>query len=324
VTELDRCLAVMERDGIDVVMLSREANARAVAGTRRLWLAGTRAFAPSCVVVRSTGAVHVLANSADSVPADFPTDRLFGITWNPERFAASLSSISGVGEARRVATDGMTPVMFQMLAGVMPEASFVDAGPLIAELWLEPIPERVESVRAAAAVARAGLDAMAQALRPGSRARTLRGRCAATFADHGVTTPAFEAVAAPLEGGGSTWLPPERFFAEDEPVVLRSGALSDGWEASVARSYLVGEPSREVEDPDGWRDLIAQCTAGATIGDLRSGGGIVYGVGHGVEPWDDDVALRPGVVIALELQHGARLRQDVLLVDDGPPEILTG
>ena len=51
------------------------------------------------------------------------------------------------------------------------------------DVKVEVTPERVDGVRAAAAVARAGLDAMAQALRPGSRARILRGHCAATFAD---------------------------------------------------------------------------------------------------------------------------------------------
>ena len=210
-----------------------------------------------------------------------------------------------------------------MLTAVMPEATFVDAGSLISQLWVTPSPERAEGVRASAAIARAGLDAMAQALRPGTRARTLRGACAATFAQLGVTTPAFEAVAAPLEGGGSTWLPPERFFGEGEPVVLRAGVLRDGWEASVARSYIVDEPSRELDEPEGWRDVTGRCTSGATIGDLRARGAIAYGVGHGVEPWDDDVAFEPGMVVALELQDGSRLRQDVVLIGDGPPEILT-
>ena len=63
-TQLDLCLSVMETEGVDAVLLGREANARAIAGTARLWLAGTRAFAPSCVVVRATGAVHVLAITA--------------------------------------------------------------------------------------------------------------------------------------------------------------------------------------------------------------------------------------------------------------------
>src|SRR5690348_9965778 len=123
----------MARHDIDVVLLGREANARAIAGTTRLWLAGTRAFAPGCVVVREPASVHVLANSDDLVPADFPVENLYGITWNPEKLLGSLAAIAGVTTARRVAVDGMTPMMHTMLAQTMPDAEFVDAAPLLTE-----------------------------------------------------------------------------------------------------------------------------------------------------------------------------------------------
>ena len=61
--ELELCLSAMERTGTDALVLGREATARSISGANRLWLAGTRAFAPGCVVVRSERAVHLLANS---------------------------------------------------------------------------------------------------------------------------------------------------------------------------------------------------------------------------------------------------------------------
>ena len=134
----------------------------------------------------------------------------------------------------------------------------------------------------------------------------------------GVTTPAFEAVAAPIDGGASTWLPPERLLGAGENVALRAGALRNGWEASLARTYVVAEPSVEQPPPDGWADLIALCRTGTRVGHLRDLDAVVYGVGRGVEPYDDDLALEPGMVFALELHRGRRLHQDVLhLTDDG-------
>src|SRR5262249_4268400 len=104
---VDATLALMRDADVDAMILGREANARTVVDTTRLWLAGTRACAPSCVIVRGPASVHVLANTDDAVPAGFPAENLFGITWNPEKMAAALAAMPGLAGARRVAVDGM-------------------------------------------------------------------------------------------------------------------------------------------------------------------------------------------------------------------------
>jgi Xaa-Pro dipeptidase len=314
VSRLEECLHLMARDGIDVMVLGREANARTVSDASRLWLAGTRAFSPGCVVVRRTGAVHVLANTDAVVPEGFPIDRLYGLTWNPEELLAALIAIDGVADARRVGVDGMNPAAAALLGRAQPDAELVDAGPLFAELWGIPDPEKVAGVEAAAVVTRAGLAAMVDALRPGVRPRELRGVCAVSFASAGVTTPAFEAVAAPLAEDSSTWLPAERALVEGERAVLRAGALRDGWEASVARTYVVGAPSIEQTAPAGWDDLVAACIPGTTAGALRARGAVVHGAGRGVEPWPDDLVLVPDLMVAIELRDENSLRQDTLPV----------
>ena len=322
-SRLAACIDLMTRDDLDVLVLGREANARTVTEVSRLWLAGTRPFSPGCVVVRRTAAVHVLANTDAVVESDFPVERLYGITWNPEKLLAALGAIDGVRDARRVAVDGMTPMMSALLAGPMPAAEVVDAGSLFAELWSIPDPEKNAGVERAATVAGFGLAAMVAALRPDATPRELRGVCAAAFASRGVTTPAFEAVAAPLDDSSSGWLPPERAFVDGEPVVLRAGALRDGWEASLARTYLVGSPSIEQPAPAGWDELVAACVAGATVGDVRRRGAVVHGAGRGVEPWPGSLVLAPGLMVALEHRHGASLRQDVLRITDHHPELVT-
>jgi Xaa-Pro dipeptidase len=320
--ELARCLSAMERTGIDALVLGREASARSVSGANRLWLAGTRAFAPGCVVVRRDGAVHLLANSNAGFEG-FPRDHLYPITWNPERLLASLRAIPGLSEARTIGVDGMSPGIHALFRELVPAGRLVDAGPIIAELWAMHSPEKVAKVHLAAGVACSGLAAMASFLREGVRARVLRGVCAEHFASLGVTTPAFEAVAAPIDGGASTWLPPERLLGEGESVALRAGALRDGWEASLARTYIIGEPSVEQPPPPGWDAALALCRPGTYVGQLRDLEAVVYGVGRGVEPYEDDVQLEAGMVCALELHQGRRLHQDVLHITEAAPTILT-
>jgi Xaa-Pro aminopeptidase len=323
VSRLAACIDLMARDDIDVLVLGREANARTVTAVSRLWLAGTRPFSPGCVVVRQSEAVHVLANTDAVVATDFPVERLYGITWNPEKLLVALTAIDGVADARRVAVDGMTPMASGLLARAMPEAEVVDAGPLFAELWSVPDPEKIAGVEHAAEVAGLGLGAMAAMLQPGRTPRDLRGTSAVAFAHEGVTTPAFEAVAAPLGAQSSTWLPSERSFVDGEQVVLRAGALRDGWEASLARTYLVGSPSAEQPPPTGWDALVAECAPGTAAGALRARGAVVHGVGRGVEPWPDDLVLVPGLMAAIELRGDASLRQDVVRITESDPHVVT-
>ena len=322
-SRLAACLDLMARDEVDVLLLGKEANARTVSDASRLWLAGTRPFAPGCVVVRRTTAVHLLANTDAVVPPGFRVERLYGVTWNPEKLLAALIAIDGVRDARRVAVDGMTPMGSTLVARMMPDAEVVDAGPMFAELWGTPDPEKIAGVERAAVVAGVGLGAMIAALRPAVRPRELRGICAAAFASQGVTTPAFEAVAAPLDAGTSTWLPPDRALADGERVVLRAGALRDGWEASLARTYVIGSPSLEQPAPTRWSEIVAACVPGATVGDLRRRGAVVHGVGRGVEPWPDHLVLAPGLMAAIELRDDSSLRQDVLRITAGNPETVT-
>jgi Xaa-Pro dipeptidase len=323
VSRLVACLDAMARHDFDAVIFGREANARAVADTSRLWLSGTRAFSPSCVVVRSTGAVHVLANTDDAVPADFPVDRLFGITWNPEHLLQRLVAIPGLTDARTAAVDGMTPGMHALLTRAMPQVRFVSVHPLLAELWRLSDPERAAGVSAAAHIACDALAAMVETLEPGVRPSAMRSIFSQASAAYGVTTPAFEAVTATLEPGSSTWLSPERALAAGEVVVLRAGVLADGWEACLARTFTVADPPRELASPTDWDVLVAECLPNTSAERLRDRGAIIYGVGRGVEPWDDDFVLGPGTVCALELSDDHCVRQDVVYVTESGPEILT-
>lgn len=68
-----RALDQMAAHDLDVLVLGRQANVRYVTGAPQLWVAGTRPFGPTCVVVRETGAVHLLSTWDEGVPDDIPT-----------------------------------------------------------------------------------------------------------------------------------------------------------------------------------------------------------------------------------------------------------
>jgi len=164
---------------------------------------------------------------------------------------------------------------------------------------------------------------MVDALAVGAHPAQLRGSCAAAFCALGVTTPAFEAVVAPLDPHSSIWTSPDRPLEADEAIVLRAGALRDGWEASLARTYRLSPSPVAAGPPAQWDDLVAACVAGATVGELRAKDAVVYGVGRGVEPWPDDLVLMPGLLCALEASDDHSVRQDVLQITETAPVVVT-
>src|SRR5580658_1504233 len=141
-----RALSAMEEHGIDALLLGREANARYVAGAQRLWTAGTRPFGPGCVVVRATGAVHLVSSWDEGIPDDIPHDHLFGITWNPGNLLAWLQGIDGLAEARRIGTDSLTPRFARLLPKLFPSAALVDAEPALEGARRIKTPEEVDAI----------------------------------------------------------------------------------------------------------------------------------------------------------------------------------
>jgi Xaa-Pro dipeptidase len=113
----ERALAQMENHDLDVLVLGRQANVRYVSGTPQLWVAGTRPFGPTCVVVRETGAIHLLSTWDEGVPDDIPHENLYGISWNPMNTISVLKGIDGAATAKRVGTDAIRSAA----AGGIPE-----------------------------------------------------------------------------------------------------------------------------------------------------------------------------------------------------------
>lgn len=198
-------LREMAAQDVDVLLLGREGNARYVSGARRLFLAGERAFAPGCVVVRSTGEVHVLSNTDFGIP----NAGLYATSWNPATVVERVLAIAGVNEARTIGVDGLTP-LFEAL---LPKIEIVDGEAIMRAARRIKTAEEIELLRAAGELARAVMAVALEALAAG---RPVKAIAMEAMAAEGVTTAAFE----PRVDRGT--------------VVI--GVLREGWEADVTRS----------------------------------------------------------------------------------------
>jgi Xaa-Pro dipeptidase len=268
-----RVLAQMEAASVDVLVVGREGNARYVSGAPRLWTAGSRAFGPGCVLVRSSGLVHLLSTWDEGIPEEIPRENLYGISFNSGSFLRALQRVEGAATARVVATDGISGSSLQLLSRAFPQADLVDAEPLLGRARQVKTPEEVEAIRAAVSVAESAVAAAEAALAPGVTERGLTGIFMQAMATAGVTTPSSQDVA---------WITsrrrPWQRTSRDEPVAPGDLVAFDG---GVVRNGYAGEVGRTCQAGGGdvpsgltrtWADvrrrLLAACQPGAALSGL--------------------------------------------------------
>jgi Xaa-Pro aminopeptidase len=329
---LDLLTAAMADQSVDVMLLGRPGNARWVTGAETLWLAGSRAFSPGCVVVREPGSVHLLSTTDSGVPADVvPAGNLFPISWNPANLMGALAVIPGLPEAALIGVDSITPTMEQLLGATFPTAELVDGESLVRAVRRVKSPDDIAALRAAVALAEECLGAVVDALTPGVTERALVGVFEFWMAANGVTTPAFEGTFVVAESPPRT-LASDRALEAGDLVQLRGGVLRDGWEGWLSRTAVYGkEPTDAQRDAfASWRReteaVLAACTPGTGVGALRGAASdvTVDGVGMGHEELADHDVLEAGMVLAVEVRSGDVLGSEVVLVTPSGHEELTG
>ena len=269
-----RVLAEMEAEGIDVLVLGREGNARYVSGTPRLWTAGSRPFGPGCVLVRSSGAVHLLSTWDEGVPEEIPHENLYGISFNRMTFLKVLRDIEGAATVRTVATDALSPSAAGLLPKAFPSAELVDAEPMLRRVRRVKRPDEVDAIRAAVAVAEHSLAAALRALEPGVTERQLTGVFMEAMASHGVTTPAGQDVA-----WKTSRQHPWQRTSRDDPVregdlvAFEAGVVLGGYAGELGRTAVAGGDHAIDEALSGqwvelWERLLAACRVGASFAGL--------------------------------------------------------
>lgn len=359
---LSRCLAEMDRQNLDVLILGREGNARFVSGARRLWTSGIRPFGPGCVVVRESRQVHLLSVWDDGIPAAIPRENLFGLSWNPLNLMNSIREIHGVADARRVGVDGMTPLFAQLLPLAAPNAQLVNGDEMMRALRMVKTADEVRCIATAVAITEAGLDAVLAAIRPGVKERALAGVFGQRICDFGIQIPATEGVFCATPRSGSAAQPPfrqvisDRELAEGDLVAASSGVMFAGFEGGVGRTQLCSANGRA---SDAQRKVYERWTVlrKAVLGAIRPGASgaevrrayvatgeplpafpILHGVGLGFEPpmigsplgerFDAAWALQAGMVLAFQgyawsAGVGGYFGKEMLLVTEDGNELLT-
>jgi Xaa-Pro dipeptidase len=348
----DRALAQMEEHDLDVLLLGRQANVRYVSGTPQLWVAGTRPFGPTCVVVRDTRAIHLLSTWDEGVPEDIPHENLYGIAWNPMNTIANLARIQGASTAKRVGTDALSPGFAQLLPTAFPNAELVDGELAMRAARRIKTAEEVTALRESIRVAEAGLAAAVAELRPGIGEKTLVGLLLEAMAAGGVSTPSTQD-AAWVTSRDHPWrrASDDGLVRDGDLVAFSAGVLDGGYTGEVGRTWPVGEVNGSTDLYRRWDALwdrlYEACQPGAPAIDLltayQAAGEelppmpVARGLGLGFDPpvvsrhlpaTAAEEHLEPGMVLAVTgyvWQSGVGAvfgREAVLITSDGP-EVLT-
>lgn len=317
-----RCVDQMERAGIDVLLLGREGNIRYVTGAHRLWLAGMRGWAPSCVVVRRTAAVHLLSITDCGLPPEIPADRLYPITWNPMNLLGAVATIEGVADATTIGVDGSTPLMRDLVAGVLPNARLVDGDGILRAARRTKTGAELDALRAATRAASEAVSVGFERLLDGAEPALVEGAVRRRAAELGST-----AVSAPIDV---------------TPWSVAATTLLDGYEGAAGR--VTGPPAERV---DALRSaLTAACGPGERLSSLLDAYGacgeqvppgiVARGTGVGAEEpvlrasgVRGDEVLEPGMalVVRAAVAHDdvwPGTVEQVLITGDGREVLTTG
>lgn len=348
----ERALAQMAAHDLDVLVLGRQANVRYVTGAPQLWVAGTRPFAPICVLVKASGEIHLNSTWDEGIPEEIGHDHLYGLAWNPMTVIEVLKHIDGAATARRVGTDAMSPSFAQLLPMAFPHAEFVDAEVAMKAARRTKTADEIRVLRGALGVAERGLAAAVSELAAGTTEQALNGVLMEAMAAGGYSTSATQD-GAWITSREHAWRVGRRDgrIAEGDLVAFAAGALADGYVGEVGRTWPVGDvPGADAvfaRSNEVWERLLDACRPGASAKDLLAAYDaagealppipVAHGLGLGFDPpvispdlpqTSADERLDPGTVLAVtayvwEPGVGAVFHRDAVLIGDDGPEVLT-
>ena len=263
-----------------------------------------------------------------------------------ERAAQALRDLGLAGETIGVEKSYVNANRWEEILGLLPEARVVDSTDLLNRVrWIKTT-EEVKALEAGARLLDEAYLEVLPTVRPGDAERLVHSRiiesCLRRGANwaHGILNSSRNAVAY---GGESDMA----FQAGD---IIRNDYVSylNGYPGHQSRTVVVGQPTDDQKNTyrvtrDIYRATIDRCRPGAKASDIyhfandsfhRAGfQGNVSLAGHGVGAWwhqqepymvpSSDQVLEKGMVVALEPHIGYWHLQDMVLVTDDGPRLLS-
>jgi Xaa-Pro dipeptidase len=269
--------------------------------------------------VESPRSTHILSSWDEGIPPEIPFDHLYGVTWNGAVLAGALAGIPGLAAASRIGVEAQSPGIERMVRRLAPEAAHVPADDLIRAVRALKLPAEVARIRAAVAVARAGMEAAGGAVADGAGPTVVRAAALAAVAGLGVTVPTSGvAVTQPDPGAGCA-------------AHVDIGLLVDGYEGGLGRTLPEADGAAAAAAQ---RRLVDACRPGATVADLREAvaAGVsrwaVRGSGMGFEIPVMTAALGRGqvieehMVLSVGIELDGERRRDLAVVAGAATEIV--
>ena len=266
-------------------------------------------------------------------------------------------------EKGRVGFDGMTVPQLNAYTKYLGQMEMADGETFMQEVRRIKLPDEVQLLREAAAIADAVTETAIEAVRPGVRECEVAGEAMRTLFRLGGE---FAHLASPFVASGERMSPPTRFATDKlirngDLVFIDIGACWNGYFGDVGRAVICGMPSdiqrkvyRTVHEclmvahrelrPGRTNQAVAAAIkrVAAQAGLEQNFIHLFIGHGLGITPNEPpyigepqrgthEVALEPGMVFAVEpliwvpdVRGGGGVRlEDTILVTEGEPEVLT-
>jgi Xaa-Pro dipeptidase len=334
-----RIAALMEEEGLEVLVLASEESVRYVSGYDSfIWAAAARWLPGALVLPRDPAAARLVVSIFDAGAARgtawVPVDPYTDAAELPAKVAGHVRAAGG-GRVGVETGPGSTLQMPHALAAKLTAAlgPAADAFPILSTVRMVKSPAEIDRLRTAAQAAVKGYAAGLGAARAGMTEEELLTAIGSVMYSSGSTPstkPLFLNAVAGADRHALADAPGSgRRLAAGDTVFVDGGGPTRGYMSDIIRIAAVGHVGEEAE---AWMDAAVAANAamrgaarpGITTSDLYEAGrrvyddagfgaaaGTLFGHGIGLEIWErpfvrrhddagEDVRLRPGMTLCLE------------------------
>jgi len=364
--------AAMRESGLDALVLWKDENVRYLTSLRAITLQyrsttqyGVILFPQGAPALFLSGGEYARAKTAMPWIGEFVVipimEEVGMVDAVTAEHTARLLREHGA-DTGQIGFDGMTVPQLNAYTKHLPKAAMADGETFMQEVRRIKLPDEVQILREAAALADAVTQAAIEAVRPGVRECEVAGEAMRTLFRLGGE---YAHLASPFVASGERMSPPTRFATDKliqngDLVFIDIGACWNGYFGDVGRAVICGKPSdiqrkvyrtvydclmvahRELRPGRTNTDVAAEIQQTAAAAGLKENFIHLF-IGHGIgitpneppyigEPQKGsrEVVLEAGMVFAVEpliwvpdVRGGGGVRlEDTIVVTEGKPEVL--